>query len=131
MGSDRIYDPAVNDPFFPGVRLEEEERVTDPVTGGQKGAKPEDYAFIPPGALAEVARVYGMGAKKYEPWNWAKGYRWSLSFSALFRHIEAFRGGQSNDPESGLHHGAHAIFHLMTLMEYEFNGLGTDDRWKP
>jgi hypothetical protein len=47
--------------------------VTDPTTGGQKGKKPEEYALIPVGALAEIARVYGFGARKYEPNNWRKG----------------------------------------------------------
>ena|SRR5687768_9906439 len=105
--------------------------VEDPETGGKKGAKAEEYALIPPGALAEVARVYGMGSRKYEPFNWALGYRWSLSYSALFRHIEAHRSGQSTDPESGYSHLAHAAFHLFTLMEFEKHGLGTDDRWTP
>jgi hypothetical protein len=106
-----------------------EVRFTDPETGGQKGQKPEEYAFIPSHPLAEVARVYGMGAEKYEPWNWAKGYPWRLSYSALYRHIEAHRRGESVDPDSGFSHLAHAAFHLFTLMEFERLGLGTDDRW--
>ena len=105
-----------------------EVRVTDPKTGGQKGRKPEAYALIPAAPLAEVARVYGKGAEKYEPWNWAKGYAWNLSFSALFRHIEAFRSGVSHDADDHLHHLAHAAFHLFALMEFERLGLGTDDR---
>jgi hypothetical protein len=105
-----------------------EERITDPKTGGQKGRKPEAYAYIPTEPLAEVARVYGMGAAKYEPWNWTKAYAWSLSISALQRHIEAFRGRASKDVESGLHYLAHACFHLFALMEFERLGIGTDDR---
>lgn len=113
------------------VESNSEVRATDPETGGQKGRKPEEYAFIPPGALAEVARVYGMGAEKYDPWNWAKGYPYSWSLSALYRHVEAFRRGEETDSESGLPHLAHAAFHLFTLMEFRNNNLGTDDRWKP
>ncbi len=111
--------------------LPEETVVEDPNTGGKKGKKPEEYAYIPVDALAQVARVYGFGAEKYEPWNWAKGYRWSLSLSALLRHIEAFRRGEYLDPESGLPHLAHATFHLFTLMEFHEKELGTDDRWMP
>lgn len=108
-----------------------EERYVDPNTGGEKGKKLEEYALIPPYALAELARVYGMGAKKYEAYNWAKGYPYSWSLSALFRHIEEFRKGNTFDKESGLPHLAHAAFHLFTLMEFQWHGLGTDDRWIP
>jgi len=100
-----------------------ERLITDPDTGGQKGQKPERYSLIPAEALAEVARVYGFGASKYEDNNWRKGYAWSLSLDALGRHIEAFRMGQSQDPESGLHHLAHAVFHLMTLMTFDATWL--------
>lgn len=107
-----------------------EVRVTDPVTGGQKGKKAEEYALIPVRPLAEVARVYGYGASKYAANNYRKGYAWSLSLSALQRHIEAFRSGESDDPESGRHHLAHAAFHLFALMEFDALKLGTDDRIK-
>ena len=110
-----------------------EVRVIDPKTGGAKGRKREEYALIPAKALAEVARVYWFGAygkpTPYEAFNWTKGYAWNLSLSALYRHIEAFRSGVSHDEESGLHHLAHATFHLFALMEFERTGAGTDDRW--
>lgn len=102
--------------------------VVDPVTGGAKGMKPERYGLIPTEALAEVARVYGYGSEKYDDNNWRKGYRWGLSYDALQRHINAFWGGEELDPESGLHHLAHAAFHLFALMTYSEEGLGTDDR---
>lgn len=104
-----------------------EVRITDPVTGGQKGAKPEAHALVPVWPQDEIARVYGEGAKKYDPNNWRKGYAWSLSISALMRHINKFRAGESVDPDDGCHHLAHAAFHLNTLMEFERLGLGTDD----
>lgn len=100
------------------VPLHGEVRVTDPETGGQKGEKPEAYALIPVEALAEIARVYGYGAKKYEPNNWRRGYAWSLSYSAMQRHLNAFWGGEEIDPESGLPHLAHAGFHILTLLTY-------------
>lgn len=96
-----------------------EERVIDPDTGGVKGKKPERYGLIPAEALAEAARVYGFGADKYEDNNWRKGYAWSLSYDALQRHVNAFWMGESYDPESGLHHLAHAQFHLNTLMVFD------------
>lgn len=98
-------------------------------TGGEKGRKPETYSLIPVGPLAELARVYGYGASKYSDNNWRKGYPFSWSIDSLYRHIEAFRLGQNIDPESGLHHLAHANFHLMTLQEFQGAGSGQDDRY--
>lgn len=105
-----------------------ETRVTDPETGGQKGRKAEEYALIPVAALAAEARVYGYGATKYAPNNWRKGYAWSLSYSAMMRHLNAFWRGEFYDPESGQPHLAHAKFHCNTLMTFFWEGLGTDDR---
>lgn len=100
-----------------------EENVIDPDTGGQKGRKLEEYALIPVEPLAEVARVYGYGAKKYAPNNWRLGYSWSLSYSAMQRHLNAFWRGEEYDSESGLHHLAHVTFHAFSLMY--FSGLGS------
>lgn len=103
-------------------------RMTDPETGGEKGAKPETYEQIPVWPLEQIARVYNFGASKYERANFLKGYRWSLSQDALFRHINAWRRGETVDPQSGIHHLAHATFHLLALMQFEYTGTGTDDR---
>ena len=104
-----------------------EVRVTS-ATGGQKGKKPERYDLIPVEPLAEVARIYGKGAEKYEDRNWEKGYDWGLSFAAMQRHAWAFWGGESVDPENRTHHLASVVFHALALMEYERLGKGTDSR---
>lgn len=108
-----------------------EVRITDPTTGAQKGRKPERYDLIPFEALDEVARVYGMGAEKYDDWNWAKGFAWSLSIGAAFRHMASYAAGEDLDPESGLPHPAHAVFHMLALITFRQHDLGTDDRWRP
>jgi hypothetical protein len=117
--------------FGEGYGLIGEVRVTDPITGGQKGTKPERFELLPWWALEEVARVYAFGAQKYQDHNWLKGYRWSLSIGALLRHTAKFFSGETHDPESGLHHLAHAVFHCLTLITYGQFGLGTDDRPQP
>ena len=111
--------------------MSDEVRVTDPKTGGQKGTKPERFGLIPWEALGYVARVYAFGAKKYSDHNWRKGYAWSLSFDALFRHASAPMCGEWFDEESGLPHLAHAVFHCLTLMVFYMFALGTDDRPPP
>jgi hypothetical protein len=105
-----------------------EHRVVDPVTGGEKGQKPEQMSLIPIEALREVSRVYAYGAEKYSRDNWRKGYQWHLSYDAFQRHAMLFWSGEDTDLESGLSHLAHAAFHLLTLMTYVREGLGTDDR---
>lgn len=113
---------------FRGQKESKGEVIHTAASGGQKGRKPETYSLIPPNALEQVARVYGYGARKYDDHNWAKGYPYSWSLDALHRHVKEFEKGISIDPESGVHHLAHAAFHLFTLMEFERARIGSDDR---
>ena len=108
-----------------------EKRITDPETGGMKGRKDERFDLLPWTAMEDVARVYGMGAEKYEDWNWAKGYDWSLSLGAAFRHMAAFGAGEDTDPESGLPHPAHAVFHMLALITFMQTHPDGDDGWRP
>jgi hypothetical protein len=74
-----------------------------------------------PLALEETAKVLAFGAAKYGPYNWAKGIKYSRVFSALLRHLWAFWRREKLDPETGLHHLAHAMCCLMFLLHYEMN----------
>ena len=107
-----------------------EVRCTDALTGGMKGRKDEEYSYMPPLSLAELAKVYGYGAKKYAPRNMEKGYPWGWSFSAMMRHSWAFWRGENIDPESNCQHLAHVAWHCFTLMDYIQRKVGTDDRSK-
>lgn len=123
-----VRDPAI---IFHGQRLGDmgtEQTISDPKTGGKKGRKLARPGLIPVAPLMELARLYGAGSLKYEDRNWEKGYDWSLSFDALFRHAYQFWGGQSVDPETGVHHLAAVAWHAFALMLFEDEGLGTDDR---
>lgn len=100
-------------------------------TGGEKGVKPEQHHLIPVEALAEVARVYGVGAAKYAEHNWRLGYEYSKSYSAAQRHLQAFWGGEDRDPEMGTLHLGNAIFHLMALIVFLQEHPEFDDRYKP
>lgn len=90
-------------------------------TGGRKfdGGKLR-YGLVPPLALAETVKVLTFGAEKYEPDNWKivpdskRRY-----FDALQRHLWAWQMGEQLDPESGLHHLAHAMCCLMFLYEHD------------
>jgi dATP/dGTP diphosphohydrolase/uncharacterized protein DUF4406 len=109
-----------------------EVRVTDPVTGGQKGSKLAQLGALDPDALMEVAKVAGFGSAKYDRYNFLRGYRWSLSYDAHQRHVHAFWSGEDIDPESNLYHLAHACWHDLALLAFMLHDLGTDDRpWHP
>lgn len=106
-----------------------EVRVTDARTGGEKGQKRSQLGAVDPAALMRVAEVAGFGSEKYERYNFAKGYAWSLSYDAMQRHLHAFWGGELLDPESGLPHLAHAGWHCLTLLTFSERERGTDDRF--
>lgn len=106
-----------------------EVRVVDEVTGGAKGSKLCQMGAVDPQALAVVGQIAGFGASKYERYNFARGYKWSLSYDALQRHLMAFWGGENNDPESGLPHLGHAAWHCLALLTFSMRGRGTDDRF--
>lgn len=78
------------------------------------------YGLIPPLAQAEMVKVLTFGAEKYEPDNWKvvpeskRRY-----FDAMERHIWAWKMGEVFDPESGIHHLAHAMCCLAFLYEHD------------
>ncbi len=107
---------------------QDETRITDPKTGGEKGQKSVRLHAVPWEALSELGRVYAFGEGKYDDYNFRKGYAWSLSYDALQRHLGAFWNREDSDRESGLHHLAHAVWHGITLLFFALTERGTDDR---
>lgn len=89
--------------------------------------KPQ-FHLLPADGLRELGRVYTLGAKKYEAYNWEKGMAWSRCFNSLLRHLYAFWDGQQTDPESGLHHMAHVVWNAMAILVYSLRSIGIDDR---
>jgi hypothetical protein len=113
----------MNVPLYGG-----EVRITDPNTGGQKGQKLAQIGALDPLALLEVGKVAGFGAQKYDRFNFAKGYKWSLSYDALQRHLMDWAAGAEADDESGLSHLGHAAWHCLALLTFVLRERGTDDR---
>jgi hypothetical protein len=76
------------------------------------------YSLLPPIALREVVKVLTHGAKKYSRDNWKHVPDSTNRYTdAAYRHIEAWRMGETVDEESSHHHLAHAICCLMFLIE--------------
>ncbi len=81
-------------------------------------------SLVPPDAELEIAKVLTFGAKKYDIDNWKyvkDGKRRYLD--AMLRHITAYRKGETLDPESGLHHLAHAGCCLMFILDSDVSGI--------
>ena len=89
------------------------------------------FDLMPPDALTEIAKVYTMGAEKYEARNWEKGTNWGRTNAAMLRHLMAWMACEDNDPESGLNHMAHVAWGAMCLLAYQMRGVGEDDRYAP
>lgn len=110
-----------------------EQRIGCRLPGGEMEAVKYDqgkpaFDLLPARALEEVAKVYGFGATKYARRNWEKGLHWCRVYGAILRHAMAWMRGETLDPETGLHHMAHAAFGCLALVEYHFTGAGKDDR---
>lgn len=74
------------------------------------------YELVPPIAIKAMAEVITYGAKKYQANNWQTCTDTDRFVGAIYRHIEAWRAGEELDPESGLHHLAHAMTNLAYLL---------------
>ena len=90
--------------------------------------------LLAPEFLIGTAEVLTFGAKKYTTAtetgerNWEQGMSWGRVFGALMRHLWAWWGGETKDPETGISHLYHASCCLMFLAAYEARQIGTDDR---
>ena len=74
------------------------------------------YSLIPPETLSALAEVLTFGARKYAPNNWVLVQDGETrDLDAAFRHLEAFRSGETHDQESGLHHLAHLLTNVAFL----------------
>lgn len=87
--------------------------------------------LIPPQAMEETAHVHALGAHKYGPFNWRTNKVCATTYiSAMMRHLNAWRGGEDNDPESGRSHLAHIAANCFILMDAALFGKLVDDRAK-
>lgn len=100
-------------------------------TGGQKAGNRVRMSLIPTRELMDVAELFGKGAEKYDEHNWTRGYKWSLSYDAMHRHLAEFwAGNELDDGEggTGLSHLACAAFHVLALMYFAKHHRDFDDR---
>lgn len=75
------------------------------------------WSLVPEGAMEEVIKVLEYGAQKYAVDNWKHVIDGETRYyDAAMRHVDAWWRGETKDPETGLHHLAHATCCLMFLI---------------
>jgi hypothetical protein len=93
------------------------------------GLKKPPLRLVPPALLILVAKVMGLGAKKYGPYNWRTlKVRKSVYLEAAMRHLLAAMDGEDADPESGIPHEAHVAACMGILLDAQALGVLIDDR---
>mgnify|MGYP001827211580 CR=1 FL=1 len=78
--------------------------------------------------LHAAAFVWEYGAKKYAPFNWAKGMPWSVPLGCIARHAQAILMGEELDQESGCEHWGHIVCNVLMLEHYSRFFREGDDR---
>lgn len=75
------------------------------------------WSLLPTRAVQRIIDVLEVGALKYDVDNWKCVPDASTRYyDALMRHVHAWRDGETCDPETGLHHLAHAGCCLLFLL---------------
>ena len=78
------------------------------------------YGLVPHIAFKGLAEVLTFGAEKYAPNSWQTVQNAKERYlDALYRHIEAYRNGESKDSESGISHLSHALANCAFLLHFE------------
>jgi hypothetical protein len=85
------------------------------------------WSLLPDGTVELVVRVLEAGAIKYTPGNWQKvPNARTRYYDALMRHVNAWWSGETRDPETHLHHLAHAACCILFLLWLDSNMSDTD-----
>lgn len=92
-------------------------------TGSKQDAGKLRYDLMPVDAEQMVVQVLTHGAEKYGAENWRHVPESSRRYyAAARRHLEAWRGGELFDAESGQQHLSHAICCLLFLLQFDIEG---------
>ncbi len=89
------------------------------------------YDLIPFDSLEELAKIYTFGSDKYGDRNWEKGIKFSRIIAAIFRHVTQWVLYETNDPETGFHHLAHAAWGCFAIIHLqEKSGFNDIQKWE-
>jgi len=86
------------------------------------------FGLVAPHFHLDLAKCLTVGADKYGEANYLKGADWSRYIDAAERHLNAFKRGESLDPDDQLSHLVHLAACAMILFESERLKVGNDNR---
>src|SRR3990167_2009092 len=113
---------------WPSYREKEGLQVTFNPGDKFDGDKPR-YDLIPAEPIHELAKLYTVGAQKYDDWNWAKGLNYSRLYSAIQRHLYAWwQEDEKVDPKMQVNHLISVIWNTIALYEMAKAHPEMDDR---
>lgn len=104
---------------------------------GTKPSNPKDIigdAKVPLWLLSGTAKIaWAMaqfaGMLKYGAWNWRKaGVRYSVYLSAMERHLEGIKAGETYDPVDGTYHLGNIMACAAIILDAAAGGMLIDDR---
>lgn len=88
--------------------------------------------LIPPSAKIFLAKALEDGGNKYGPYNWrSEKISVSTYYGAMQRHMDAFWDGETNAPDSNVHHLAHVMACCALLLDAMTVDMLVDDRPPP
>ena len=88
------------------------------------------WQLLPDDAIEKIVEVYMHGDSKYAPENWRNGMSWKRMIGSLKRHTKAVTTGEDIDFDSGCLHLAQIAWNAISLIWYQLEGVGVDDRIK-
>lgn len=96
---------------------------------GAIGATKCPLHLIPPASMEATAWALKYGADKYGIRNWREARIKSSTYEgAIMRHLNAWRGGEDMDPDSGILHLGLISANVAILLDAICHGVIEDDR---
>lgn len=102
---------------------------TNPKFG--EGLKKPPLGLVPKVLLEETAAALALGASKYGAWNWRENEVDAMTYvHAALRHLEQWKEGEDDDPESERSHLGHVAACLAIILDAKSVNMLVDNRPK-